>query len=305
MSLTSLEASGDDYQATFDESPHHGLEDLTALRRRLEGPSTVGQLLAHASAEACRCCGFERSIVLSVKDRMLTADASEALTDPASDALRRQVLAQPISVTPGSEEGELIRRGAALKRGGGAAHPSVVRDALSLQQAVLAPVVAGSRVVALLVLDRSGPAVGEPEWEAVEIFAHFLGAALERRVLLARMHELSKELRYLTTSAHALLQEAVEAPIDLPTDYGQGAVFSLTMVGEPPSENVHDRFTAREREIVELLASGRSTGEIAEQLHLSPETVKSYVSRLLRKLGASNRVELVARYLKLTQAPPS
>jgi len=44
---------------------------------------------------------------------------------------------------------------------------------------------------------------------------------------------------------------------------------------------------------------GRSNREIGEELHLSPETVKTYVARLVRKLGASNRVDAVARYVDM------
>ncbi|MCU0769136.1 MAG: LuxR C-terminal-related transcriptional regulator, partial [Burkholderiaceae bacterium] len=41
-----------------------------------------------------------------------------------------------------------------------------------------------------------------------------------------------------------------------------------------------------------LLAAGRSVGEIAEQLVLSPNTVSTYRARILEKTGARNDVEL-------------
>jgi DNA-binding NarL/FixJ family response regulator len=49
----------------------------------------------------------------------------------------------------------------------------------------------------------------------------------------------------------------------------------------------------REREILAFLANGRTNGEIAERLHLSPYTVKDHASSLYRKLGARNRAEAV------------
>ena len=49
--------------------------------------------------------------------------------------------------------------------------------------------------------------------------------------------------------------------------------------------------TLREREILSLASKGLSNAEIAEQLCLSPHTIKSHIHNLLRKIGASNRAE--------------
>ncbi len=51
--------------------------------------------------------------------------------------------------------------------------------------------------------------------------------------------------------------------------------------------------TQRERDILRLVAAGMSNKEIAEELVLSPLTVKTHVSRVLGKLGARDRAQLV------------
>jgi DNA-binding NarL/FixJ family response regulator len=51
--------------------------------------------------------------------------------------------------------------------------------------------------------------------------------------------------------------------------------------------------TEREREVLVLIGRGRNNDEIATDLVISPLTVKTYVSRILTKLGARDRVQLV------------
>lgn len=63
------------------------------------------------------------------------------------------------------------------------------------------------------------------------------------------------------------------------------------------------RLTARELEVLTLVAQGRTNQAIATELYLSLDTVKTHVSRLLRKLDASNRTELALRML--AASPPT
>ena len=54
-----------------------------------------------------------------------------------------------------------------------------------------------------------------------------------------------------------------------------------------------DELSPRELEVLELVAQGSNNREIAEALYLSPLTVKTHVSRILMKLRARDRVQLV------------
>ncbi|MGH8446680.1 MAG: PAS domain S-box protein [Solimonas sp.] len=51
--------------------------------------------------------------------------------------------------------------------------------------------------------------------------------------------------------------------------------------------------------IIELLAKGRSNREIAEAVHRSPHTIKDHVKKIMQRLGATRRAELVATALGL------
>ncbi len=52
--------------------------------------------------------------------------------------------------------------------------------------------------------------------------------------------------------------------------------------------------TPREREILALVAAGRSNGEIGQQLFISAKTVSVHVSNVMAKLGAGSRTEASA-----------
>jgi two-component system response regulator DesR len=56
-----------------------------------------------------------------------------------------------------------------------------------------------------------------------------------------------------------------------------------------------NRLSERERDVLDLIASGATNREIAEALHLSPWTVKEYTGALYKKLSVRNRAEAVLR----------
>ncbi|WP_405639350.1 response regulator [Streptomyces sp. NBC_00019] len=59
-----------------------------------------------------------------------------------------------------------------------------------------------------------------------------------------------------------------------------------------PDDRLH-ALTSREREVMQLIAAGRTNNEIAAQLVVSPLTAKTHVSRIMAKLGARDRSQVV------------
>jgi len=88
---------------------------------------------------------------------------------------------------------------------------------------------------------------------------------------------------------------------------GGGSALDPNVVSQLPGRSRRhdplDDLTAREREVLVLLAEGRTNRAIAERLRISEGTVKYHVKNVLRKLRARSRADAVARHLR-APAPP-
>jgi DNA-binding NarL/FixJ family response regulator len=69
------------------------------------------------------------------------------------------------------------------------------------------------------------------------------------------------------------------------------AAFSGSLADAPPAQP-SEPLTAREKEVLAKVASGRTNAEIADELFISLSTTKTHLASLMSKLGARNRVEL-------------
>ncbi|MFI6426004.1 response regulator [Promicromonospora sp. NPDC050880] len=149
-----------------------------------------------------------------------------------------------------------------------------VLDGLSATREIVAdPALAGTRVLVLTTFDED-----EHVFDAVRS-----GAAgyLLKDVAPA---ELRRAVR-VVAAGDALLDPAVTA-----------TVLRAVAAGPAPRTGADDRLaglTEREREVLQQLGRGLTNDEIAAALYLSPATARTYVSRLLAKLGARDRAALV------------
>jgi PAS domain S-box-containing protein len=73
-----------------------------------------------------------------------------------------------------------------------------------------------------------------------------------------------------------------------------GVFGQLSDIEDEPDEPLPPHLTPRQTEVLRLLRRGRSTEQIAQELHLSTETVRNHVRHLLRALGVHTRLEAVA-----------
>jgi PAS domain S-box-containing protein len=82
-----------------------------------------------------------------------------------------------------------------------------------------------------------------------------------------------------------------------------GVLILAFEVRRPPTEPIRlkpdPRLTPRQREILDLIASGLSTAEVARELTLSPETVRNHLRNASKELRAHTRVEAIATAQRL------
>ncbi|MEH6436348.1 response regulator transcription factor [Massilia sp. DD77] len=126
--------------------------------------------------------------------------------------------------------------------------------------------------------------------------------------LAARLREAKSPSRVIvvtTFGRSGYLRRALEAGVrgyllkDAPADalaeairtvHGGGRAIAPELAVESWSGG-SDPLTERERQVLRLAGEGRSSADIARQVHLSEGTVRNYLSEAISKLGAGNRVE--------------
>jgi NarL family two-component system response regulator LiaR len=153
----------------------------------------------------------------------------------------------------------------------------------------------------------------------IALFDTFAGRrhAIERVRSMLADRDIAKVVLYTWDAPQAFLDDLTSMRIDaviLKSETGERLVDSLERVhrGEPVGiDRTSSRLpptvlTEREREVLALIAMGRSNREIADELYLSIDTVKTHVRTLLRKLRVANRTQaaMEATQFRLT-APAS
>jgi DNA-binding NarL/FixJ family response regulator len=102
----------------------------------------------------------------------------------------------------------------------------------------------------------------------------------------------------LVAAGLSIVAEAAAQPSELPA--GVEAVVVAPPWGDEAADtlDVGDSLTAREREVLGLLAEGLPNKSIAAALGISDQTVKFHVAAIIGKLGAANRTDAVRRAVR-------
>jgi DNA-binding NarL/FixJ family response regulator len=124
------------------------------------------------------------------------------------------------------------------------------------------------------------------------------GVAEARERFARKIHgRIDSTVQRMTLRAAAGLVEAEVTSV--PIRDAEEVIGVMTLVrtddarGRAQRRPPRPRLTPRQHQVLELLAHGRSTGEIAQELQLAEDTVRNHVRHLLTELGARTRLEAV------------
>jgi DNA-binding CsgD family transcriptional regulator len=157
------------------------------------------------------------------------------------------------------------------------------------------------RALADLTLGRVAAAGGAAERarpsleRALEVFRDLQMPLEEGRTRLELARIESRELALLHARAALALFERLGARRD--ADEAAALLRGLGVSGRG-APRVEGELTAREREVLNLLAEGLSNQEIADRLVISPKTAEHHVGRILGKLGLRSRAEAASYILR-------
>ncbi|HEX3976303.1 MAG TPA: helix-turn-helix transcriptional regulator [Solirubrobacteraceae bacterium] len=262
-----------------------------AVRRLGELGSTEG-LLTRAAAELGAGSEFDRVLISEVVEgRLVPLTIWDGTDQPAADAALAELTQATIRLEYPLLEYEVARRHApevVVVADAGARTPAPLAQHLGWESYAVAALAVGSTTIGLLHADsaHSGRTVDDLDGEVVDRYAGELAGVCERAVLrhTLELHraELSAAVHWMSTRLGRL--EDAAGPVS-PRSAGGDA-------------RLVESLTARELDVLRLLARGNTNLAIATALVVREGTVKYHVKNILRKLGATNRADAVARFVR-------
>jgi LuxR family transcriptional regulator, regulator of acetate metabolism len=270
------------------------LRGVQRAMTRLSSLDSVARLTAAAPREACRAVGFERAMLSHIRgDRVAFASVSfEADPIMAADFARLARAVRPRLDSCAPEHEAVVRQMPVLVRDAQTA-TGLFRPLTHVARTsayVVAPIVRDGHTVGLLHADYYGVAreLDELDRELLWTFATGIGWAMD---------DISG--RGLRRSGDD--EDAGDEEPAAPARLG-GRELDGELSGAPGRLA---SLTAREVEVLKLMADGASNAAIGVALVISQATVKSHVRHILRKLGAANRTEAVSLFLATGRRPRS
>ncbi|HEY1715663.1 MAG TPA: LuxR C-terminal-related transcriptional regulator [Solirubrobacteraceae bacterium] len=273
------------------------LERVSEAVRRLGEQGATEGLLTRAAAELVAGSDFDRVLLSEVVDgRLVPLAIADGSDQAAADAALASLGETTIRLEYPLLEYEVSRTHVAAVvsvADAGARTPPALTRSLGWASYAVAALVVGSTTIGVLHADasHSGRPADGLDAEVAARYAEELAGVFERAVL---RHTLELHRAELSAAVHWMsarvgrLEDA--AGMVRPRSVGSDA-------------RTVESLTARELEVLRLLARGNTNQAIATALVIREGTVKYHVKNILRKLGATNRADAVARFVRAGGGP--
>jgi LuxR family transcriptional regulator, regulator of acetate metabolism len=278
----------------------------TALGR-LRSISTPDDIADAVCGELVRSCGFSRAMLSRVTDGVWRPASAHFAHRAISESDRLWMASVEVPLSAMVLERELLEAGRPAFVINAQDDPRSLREFVvgtGTSSYVVAPIVPAGRVIGLIHADffPSSREVDDVDAHLLGAFADGFGRIYERAVLLERLKRERDHVRQTLKSTEQIMDNLARAEVELVrhADERSSASAATTLAMTGGSAEIDELLTAREREVMGLLVTGQTNGAIAERLVISEGTVKSHVKQILRKLGAVNRSEVIARYLGMS-----
>jgi DNA-binding CsgD family transcriptional regulator len=274
------------------------LERVADAIRRLGEVGSPQGILERAAEELGTSSEFARVLIGEVRHDGLHARALWSRDDPAGAAAAlKELRSGPVALEYPSIEDEVARRPRAeivTARSGRSRAARRLFDVLGWEEYVVTAIVVQGATVGLLHADAPGLAgrfLDELDAEVAARYAEGLAGVFERAVLREMLQRHHHELRAAVEWMSARLGQFA-------TEGG-----SASAPAREPDQDGTETLTARELDVLRLLARGQTNLEIAQALVVREGTVKYHVKNILRKLGATSRADAVSRYARARPGP--
>ena len=268
------------------------LERVSEAVRRLGELGSTEALLTRAAAELGAGSEFDRVVISEVVEgRLVPLTIWDGTDQAGADAALASLAETVIRLEYPLLEYEVARRRTAevvVVAAAGARTPAPLAESLGWDSYAVAALAVGNSTIGLLHADasHSGRIADGLDGEVVGRYAEELAGVFERAVLrhTLELHraELSAAVHWMSTRLGRL-----EDAAGLVRPRGTGGDARLI-----------ESLTARELDVLRLLARGNTNLAIATTLVVREGTVKYHVKNILRKLGATNRADAVARFVR-------
>jgi DNA-binding CsgD family transcriptional regulator len=278
---------------------------INSVLGRLRELDTSAEMSRRAPAELREACGFTRVMVSSARGSRWIPDTLRRSDHADPDSTEFARFAQDDNEIPLARlmpETEMVRHRVPVivPEVGSHAYQPLMAVTKSTSY-VAAPIVTTRRVIGFFHADRFGQSndVTQGDLDSIALFAAEFGVLFEHAALGDRVRQQrAKWTATLLATIEGLDAQTVALrprtlPIADPNEPHRSVdIGSATGV-------LGQALTDRERQVVNLLASGATNGLIAQELVLSVDTVKTHVKNVMKKLHATSRADAVAKYLQL------